>query len=199
MAKSSDSRNHTKTILLFKDQDHDRHEIAAEIKEPSLQMRVWSDSFFPSGTFELGITDTPISQKASLIPPNAPIKPRKHVCKKDLKPKKLYFTDKELENERDDANCSQKSALLLTKKSKQKSKSHKRETDSSEKLNRDSLSAMLESIRLELDNKENRRQGHEKRTRINNSVAKERAKKNNCSQSSELSCNLRGEFVHFRI
>lgn len=86
---------------------------------------------------------------------------------------------------------------------KQKAEFSKQQGESKERLDRESLSAMLQNIRLELDNKENRRYGqgrYEKRARNNRSLAKERARNNNdSSQSSKLNYSPKGEFVHFRI
>lgn len=136
------------------------------------------------------------------VPPNAPIKPRKFFSKEGLKPKKLRFTDKE-KNETEDDNCSEKSVDYSIKISKRKAEFSKHQGESMARLNRENLSAMLQSIRLELDNKENRRYGqerYERRPRNNRSVAKEHTRNNNNSlQSSKLNCNPKGEFVHFRI
>lgn len=143
---------------------------------------------------------SPTTTRITPVPPNAPIKPRKPFSKEGLKPKKLRFTDKE-----EDENCILKNANFVIKTSK--AECSKQQNESSGTLDRDSLSALLQSVRLKLDNKENGednrryRQGrYEKRTRNNRSVAKERAKnKNDFLQSSKLNYSPKGEFVHFRI
>lgn len=142
---------------------------------------------------------SPTARRTTPVPPNAPIKPRKPFFKEGLKPKKLRFTDKEKDETEDENYCQKRD--FATKMSK--AEFSKQQGESKGRLDRESLSTMLQSIRLELDNKENRRHGqgrYEKRVKNNHSAVKERAKNNNdSSQSSKLNCNSKGEFVHFRI
>lgn len=165
------------------------------------QNGTWSSFLLPSYTPRLFVT-SPRAGRTTPVPPNAPIKPRKPFPKEGLKPKKLRFTDKE-KDETENENCSKKSADFPIKMFKQKAEFSKQQGESKGRLDRESLSVMLQSIRLELDNKENRRYGqgrHEKRARNNRSLAKEHARNNNdSSQSSKLNCSPKGEFVHFRI
>lgn len=165
------------------------------------QNGTWASPLLPSYTSRLFVT-SPTAKRTTPVPPNAPIKPKKPFSKEGLKPKKLRFTDKE-KDETEDENCSKKSANFSIKMFKQKAQVSKQQDESKGKLDRESLSAMLQNVRLELDNKENRRHGqgrYEKRARNNHSLAKERARNDNdSSQSSKLNCSPKGEFVHFRI
>lgn len=162
------------------------------------QNGVLASSLLHSYTPQLFVI-SPTARRATPVPPNAPIKPRKPFSKEGLKPKKLRFTDKE-NDETKDENCFQKSADFSIKMYKQKAEFSKQQEqgESREKSERESSSAMLQSIRFELFNKKNRR--YEKKLRNNRSTTKEHAKNNNdSSQSSILNCNPKGEFVHFRI
>jgi len=165
------------------------------------QNGAWDSSSLPSYTSQLFLI-SPIARRMTPVLPNAPIKSRKPFSKKGLKPKKLRFTDKE-KDEMENKNYSQKSTDFSIKMSKQKADISKLQGESIERLDRENLSTMLQSIQLELDNKENRQYGqeqYEKRTRNNRSVAKERARNNNnSSQTSKLNCSPKGEFIHFRI
>jgi len=165
------------------------------------QNGAWDSSSLPSYTSQLFLI-SPIAKRITPVPPNAPIKPRKPFSKKGLKPKKLRFTDKE-KDEMGNENYSQKSTDFSIKMSKQKAEISKLQGKSLGKLDRENLSTMLQSIRLELDDKENRQyiqEQRERRTRNNRSIAKERARNNNnFSQTSKLNSSPKSEFVHFRI
>ncbi|XP_011864319.1 PREDICTED: uncharacterized protein LOC105560114 [Vollenhovia emeryi] len=188
ITKSRDNRNHTRqtTLQLFQDRDRER-DIVAEIGPATPRNRAWASSFLPSYTPQLFVT-SPIAIRTVPVPPNAPIKPRKSFPKEGLKPKKLHFTDNETEKE----NSSQKSTQLS-----------KQQDQSNQSYNRDSLSNVLQNLRLELDNKENMRYGlgrHERKMKNNRSVAKERVKNHyDSSQSSKLNSCEKSEFVYFRI
>lgn len=162
-----------------------------------LQNEAWDSSLLSTYTSQLFVISPP-TRMTTPVPPNAPIKPRKPFSKEGLKPKKLRFTDKD---ETKDENCSKKSADVSIKMSKLKAEFSKQQGESKGILERENLSAMLQSIRLELDNKENRRyeqERYERRARNNRSIAKECARNNNNS-SSKLNCSPKGEFLHFRI
>ncbi|KYN06473.1 Zinc finger CW-type PWWP domain protein 1 [Cyphomyrmex costatus] len=128
------------------------------------------------------------------VPPNAPIKPKKLFSKEGLKPKRLCFIDEEMD-ETADENSSEKSVDFF-KMFKQKKKSSKQQKESG-RLVRNNLNTMLQSMRLE--NKENRQEDvqerYEKKARNNRSVAKERARNNNSSQSSELKCSPKDKTI----
>lgn len=148
---------------------------------------------------------SPTGKRNTPIPPNAPIKPKKPFPKEGLKPKKLRFTDKE-KNETEDEKCrSSKStnSISINMSTWKADFSNSERSESIGRLDRENLSSMLQSIRLELDNKENMRyeqERYERRARNNRPVAKERVRSsNNSSQSSKLNCSPKGEFVHFRI
>lgn len=173
-----------------------------------MQNEAWDSSSLSAYTSQLFVI-SPTTRLKTPVPPNAPIKSRKPFPKEGLKPKKLRFTDKD-KDETKGENYSKNSTDFSIDTSKRKATFSKQQDDESKgiKEERENLSSMLQSIRIELDNKENRRNGqdnnnnngYERRTRNNRSVAKERARNNNnSSQSSKLNCNLKGEFLHFRI
>ena len=142
---------------------------------------------------------SPTVKSITPVPPNAPIKPRKLFSKEGLKPKKLRFTDEE-KDETEDEHNSEKSVDLLTMFKRKKEFSKKQ--GESGRLDSENLNTMLQSMRLELENKENRQYGqeqYERKASNNRSITKERARNNNSSQSSKLNCSPKGEFVHFRI
>ncbi|XP_018376321.1 PREDICTED: uncharacterized protein LOC108769699 [Trachymyrmex cornetzi] len=191
MAKYRDNRNrvdHTRqTIRLFEDRDRKRN-IIAEIARTIPWNEAWSSSSHSSYTSQLFII-SPTVKRTMPVPPNAPIKPRKSFSKEGLKPKKLRFTDKE-EDETEDENNSEKSVDLSTMFERKKEFSKKQVPG---RLDHENLNTMLQSMRLELENKENRQYGqeqHERKASNNRSIAKERARNNNKpSQSSKLNCS----------
>ncbi|XP_071646527.1 uncharacterized protein [Temnothorax longispinosus] len=191
MAKSRDNRNrvdHTRqtTIRLFEDQDRE-HDIVAEVGRTTPRNGVWASSLLLSLTPQLFVTSPTTTIRATPVPPNAPIKLRKPFSKEGLKPKKLRFTDKDKDGTEDE-NYSKKSADFFIKMSKQKAEFPKRQGKSKARLDcdmQDSLSAMLQNVRFELDNKKNMRYGqgqYEKRARNNK----------DSSQSSKLNCSPKG-------
>lgn len=140
-------------------------------------------------------------KKTTPIPPNAPVKFKKHFSKEGLKPKKLRFVDKEVE-EAENTKHSQKSADCVIKIFNHKSCS-KQKIESKGELSKENLNAMLQDIRLETDNKENRpyaKERHERKVKSNRFVSTSASKNvNNSPQSSKSNHNLKGEFLHFRI
>ncbi|TGZ32266.1 Zinc finger CW-type PWWP domain protein 1 [Temnothorax longispinosus] len=148
---------------------------------------VWASSLLLSLTPQLFVTSPTTTIRATPVPPNAPIKLRKPFSKEGLKPKKLRFTDKDKDGTEDE-NYSKKSADFFIKMSKQKAEFPKRQGKSKARLDcdmQDSLSAMLQNVRFELDNKKNMRYGqgqYEKRARNNK----------DSSQSSKLNCSPKG-------
>ncbi|XP_024886036.1 zinc finger CW-type PWWP domain protein 1-like [Temnothorax curvispinosus] len=194
MAKSRDNRNrvdHTRqtTIRLFEDQDRE-HDIVAEVGRTTPRNGVWASSLLLSLTPQLFVTSPTTTIRATPVPPNAPVKLRKPFSKEGLKPKKLRFTDKDKDGTEDE-NYSKKSADFFIKMSKQKAEFPKRQGKLKARLDcdmQDSLSAMLQNVRFELDNKKNMRYGqgqYEKRAKNNK----------DSSQSSKLNCSPKDKTI----
>ncbi|KYN35976.1 Zinc finger CW-type PWWP domain protein 1 [Trachymyrmex septentrionalis] len=186
MAKYRDNRNrvdHTRqTIRLFEDRDRKRDMIAEVARTPWNE--AWSSSSYTSQLFVI----SPTVKRTIPVPPNAPIKSRKPFSKGDLKPKKLRFTDEEKD---EDEHYSEKSVDLSTMFKRKKELSKKQ--GESGRLDHENLNTMLQSMQLELENKENRQYGqeqHERKASNNRFIAKERARNNNNPfQSSKLNCS----------
>lgn len=146
-------------------------------------------------------------RKTTPIPPNAPIKFKKHFSKEGLKPKKLRFTDKE-EEEVKNRNHVQNTTDCAIKIFNHKSS--KQRVESKGKLRKENLDAMLQDIRLKTDNKENIRpcgkeherikKNYERKVKNNRSVFASSSKNiDNSAQLSKSNYNPKGEFWHFRI
>ncbi|XP_011644195.1 uncharacterized protein LOC105431614 [Pogonomyrmex barbatus] len=167
-------------ILLF--EAHRGLEQHEEVGRTTSRYRVSGNFLRSSSSFasQLFVT-SPIAKRTTPVPPNAPIKLRKPFSKARLKPKKLRFVDKE-KDEAKDENCSQKRTNYSIKIFKQKAEFSEQQSESRYKFDRDSLSAVLHNMRLELDKKENEtneRECNEKRTRNKRSVVKKCVKNNN--------------------
>ncbi|KAG5334023.1 ZCPW1 protein, partial [Acromyrmex charruanus] len=191
MAKYRDNRvyNTRQTIRLFEDRDRKR-DIVAEVARTIPWNETWNSSSHSSYTSQLFVI-SPTVKSITPVPPNAPIKPRKLFSKEGLKPKKLRFTDEE-KDETENEHNSEKSVDLSTM-FKWKKEFLKKQGESG-RLDHENLNTMLQSMRLELENKENRQYGqeqHERKASNNRSIAKERARNNNnnSSQSSKLNCS----------
>ncbi|EGI62651.1 Zinc finger CW-type PWWP domain protein 1 [Acromyrmex echinatior] len=197
MAKYRDNRvyNTRQTIRLFEDRDRKR-DIVAEVARTIPWNETWSSSSHSSYTSQLFVI-SPTVKSITPIPPNAPIKPRKLFSKEGLKPKKLRFTDEE-KDEAENEHNSEKSVDLSTM-FKWKKEFLKKQGESG-RLDHENLNTMLQSMRLELENKENRQYGqeqHERKASSNRSIAKERARNNNnnSSQSSKLNCSPKDKTI----
>jgi len=156
------------------------------------------------------------SKRSSPIAPNAPVKPRRLFSKVGLKPKKLHFVDKE---ENGGGRAAQDKHRQDERANYSRVKSNKSEPvdassstsilgkQSRDQLNRRNLNRMLENMRLDANNKENKRFGkeqQERKAKDGRSVARERARSiksshSHSARSSIQSSSLRGEFLHFRI
>ncbi|XP_028047072.1 uncharacterized protein LOC105828627 isoform X2 [Monomorium pharaonis] len=193
MAKSRDKHDRESdytgqtTMWFFKDQD--QRDIDMEVGQTTSRNKAWDNSLLSTYTCQL-FAISPTTRITTPVPPNAPIKPRKLFSKEGLKPKKLRFTDKD-KNEVKNENCFKKSTNFSIEMSKEELS--KQQSESKGILERENLSFMLQSIRLELDNKENRQYGqerYERRARNNRFIVKEHARNNNnSSQSSKLNCS----------
>lgn len=142
-------------------------------------------------------------EKTIPVPPNAPIKMRKHFSKKDLKPKKLRFPDKE----RDEANTKNyyQGSVDYSPNIFNRKDVLKKTCAFKEELSGKSLSVMFENTHL-VSNKENVRYEEERYVRKvwkSRPAIKKHANNDNSLQSSISSKlihrNTKGEFVHLRI
>lgn len=143
-------------------------------------------------------------EKTIPVPPNAPIKMRKHFFKKDLKPKKLRFPDKEKDKPNNE-NYSQRSVDYSSNIFHQKESVLKNTCKFKEELSRKSSSSMFENTHL-VSNKENVEYEKERYVRKvwkSRLAIKKHVYNDNSSQSSIssklINKNMKGEFVHFRI
>nr|XP_012225941.1 PREDICTED: uncharacterized protein LOC105674303 [Linepithema humile] len=99
---------------LFQDRDRDQYDIFVEINRTP-QNKIEGNNLLQSRCNpKLLFITSPMVKKATPVPPNAPIKFKKHFPKEGLKPKKLRFTDKEVE-EIENRNHAQKATDCVIK------------------------------------------------------------------------------------
>lgn len=160
---------------------------------------------------ELFAATPPMTQKTISVP-DAPMKLRKPFVKLDLKPKKLIYTEKynDLSQEIDSGISIQSEYLMNSADFQQQETSIQDLLSTSEskgRPNTETMNLMLKNMRLETNNKENRKcsigKEYYKKKPRNRPVIKEHStndtvKPSNPSFSSKCS-STKGEFIHYRI